>query len=114
MIVYGIKNCDTVRKARRWLDQRGVDYSFHDLRQDGLERSTVERWCQACDWECLLNRRGRTYRLLPDERKQDLNETRAIDLMISEPTVIKRPVVERDGEVVVGFDDTAYSERFAD
>ena len=81
MIVYGIKNCDTVKKARQWLASQAIDYQFHDFRQDGLDRQTIENWLQSVDWTVLLNKRGTTWRKLDDPRKAELDENTAIDLM---------------------------------
>jgi arsenate reductase (glutaredoxin) len=110
--LYGIKNCDTVRKARRWLEQRGVAYRFHDLRSDGLEPDRLRQWCRTLGWETLLNRRGRTFRELPDEQIQGLDGRGALELMLAHPTLIKRPVLERDGRLQVGFDESLYATLF--
>jgi arsenate reductase len=111
MIVFGIKNCDTVKKARRWLDAHEVDYQFHDLRQDGLDKKTIENWLQSVDWETLLNKRGTTWRKLDDPRKDSLDQATAVDLMLENPTLIKRPVVETDKACFVGFKDTEFAEK---
>lgn len=107
MIVYGIKNCDTVRKARKFLDERAADYEFHDFRQDGLDERTVNRWAEIVGTDQLVNRRSRTWRELPSKAKADTSEAAMVKLMVSEPTLIKRPVIEIDGLVLVGFDETA-------
>lgn len=109
MILYGIKNCDTVRKARRWLDERGQQYDFHDLRADGLDRGTIESWLRYVDWVSLLNKRGTTWRRLEDERKSDLDEDRGIDLMLAHPALIKRPVLVTDTRCLVGFSEADYA-----
>lgn len=111
MIVFGIKNCDTVRKARRWLDAHEVEYQFHDFRQHGLDKTTIEHWLQSVDWETLLNKRGTTWRKLDDPRKDSLNQATAVDLMLENPTLIKRPVVETDNGCLVGFKDTEFAEK---
>jgi len=101
--LYGIKNCDTVRKARAWLEERGVDYTFHDFRKDGLEPGLVDRWMASISWERLLNRRGTTWRKLPPEEQQVSGEAGAKSVMLSHPAVIKRPVFDIDGKILVGF-----------
>lgn len=112
MIVYGIKNCDTVKKARRWLDARGVTYRFHDVRLDGLDRQTIQSWLQSVDWETLLNKRGTTWRKLEDSRKGFVDSTTAIDLMLEHPTLIKRPVITDNNGCTVGFNEQEYQNRY--
>lgn len=109
MTLYGIKNCDTVKKARACLEQRAVPYRFHDLRIDGLDAARLRRWAKAVGWEALLNTRGTTWRQLPAADKDPLNAARAIELMLEHPTLIKRPVLEHDNAVIVGFDRATYS-----
>ena len=111
-VVYGIKNCDTVRKARRWLEAQGVDYEFHDLRADGLSQTKLKSWIKAVDWEVLLNRRGTTWRKLPEDKREDMSGTRAIRLMFEYPTLIKRPVIEHGKHLLVGFDEDVLKEHF--
>lgn len=111
--LYGIKNCDTVRKARRWLDSHGVDYAFHDLRSDGLDPATLAHWAKAVGWERLLNRRGRTWRELPEDEREGLDEAAALKLMAKRPTLIKRPVVEHAGGISVGFSEKEFAQLFA-
>ena len=111
-ILYGIKNCDTVKKARKWLETAGIEYRFHDFRSDGLEREKVAAWNQAVGWETLLNRRGTTWRQLPEEVKETIDEARALDLMIEHPTLIKRPVLEHGKDVLVGFKEADYKTLF--
>jgi Spx/MgsR family transcriptional regulator len=101
--LYGIKNCDTVRKARRWLDEQSIAHQFHDFRADGLEPALLEAWADQLGWEPLLNRRGTTYRQLPPERTASLDRAAALALMLEQPALIKRPVVVRNDEVRVGF-----------
>lgn len=103
MILFGIKNCDTVRKARRWLEANGVEHAFHDFRSDGLPAAKLEDWAGQLGWEQLLNRRSATYRQLPPERTADLDRDRALALMLEQPTLIKRPVAVYRGEARVGF-----------
>ncbi len=113
MILYGISNCDTVKKARRWLEQNGVDFRFHDLRKDGLERSQLESWERELGWESLLNRRGTTWRKLPEEQKAGINDAQsAIDLMLAQPSIIKRPLLVIQGKTILGFSEESYSKLF--
>ena len=109
--IYGIKNCDTMKKARAWLDDRGVAYGFHDYKSAGVERGTLERWARATGWETLLNRAGTTFKKLPDKDKQGLTEAKAIALMLQQPSMIKRPVLElAGGKLLVGFKPEAYAD----
>jgi len=112
MILYGIKNCDTVKKARRWLEANDVAFDFHDFRADGLDQATIESWLQKVSWEVLLNKRGTTWRKLDDPRKDDINEAIAIELMLSNPTLIKRPVVTANNDCMVGFKEADYTSYF--
>ena len=100
---YGIPNCDTVKKARRWLDAQGVEYAFHDYKKEGAGAGRLASWSDAVGWEVLLNKRGTTYRKLSDEEKADIDRTRAIDLMVQHPSLIKRPVLEHEGGLLGGF-----------
>jgi arsenate reductase len=111
--IYGIKNCDTMKKARAWLDKQGVEVVFHDYKTQGIERARLERWCKAVGWETLLNRAGTTFRKLPEGEKQGLNRDKALALMLAQPSMIKRPVLEADGaRIVVGFKPDVYREAF--
>jgi arsenate reductase len=101
---YGITNCDTVKKARIWLDEKGTDYAFHDFKKEGADQDRVRAWVEAVGWEKLLNRRGTTFRDLEPAQQENLDAEKAIRLMVARPTVIKRPVVECGGTVLVGFD----------
>ncbi len=103
LTMYGIRNCDTVKKARSWLEARGHEYSFHDYKTAGIERSRLESWCGALGWEALLNRAGTTFRKLPDADKQGLDTHNAISLMVAQPSLIKRPVLDLGGRLLVGF-----------
>ena len=103
MKLYGIKNCDTVKKARKWLDENDIEHEFHDFKKDGLDGGLLSRWEQAVGWETLLNRRGTTWRKLPDEVRDTINAQSAHDIMLENPSIIKRPVVDRDGDISVGF-----------
>ena len=102
--LYGIPNCDTVKKARGWLDARGVGYDFHDYKKEGADPAKLAAWSDAAGWEALLNRRGTTFRALPDADKVDIDPAKAIRLMQASPSLIKRPVVEHDRGLLVGFD----------
>jgi arsenate reductase len=109
--IYGIKNCDTMKKARAWLDKQGVAYDFHDYKTAGIERDRLERWSKKVGWETLLNRAGTTFKKLPDQDKQDLTEKKAIALMLSQPSMIKRPVLDLGGsKLLVGFKPESYGE----
>ena len=101
--MYGIKNCDTVKKARVWLDKRGLDHGFHDYKAVGIDRPRLERWVAEAGWERLLNRSGTTFRKLDEADKADLDVDKAIGLMLAQPSMIKRPVVEHPGGLLVGF-----------
>ena len=107
--IYGIKNCDTMKKARAWLEAHGVDYDFHDYKTVGIDRATLEKWIKTVGWEVLLNRAGTTFRKLPDDAKQDIDEWKAIRLMLEQPSMIKRPVLERGRTLLVGFTEDRYS-----
>ena len=110
--VYGIPNCDTIRKARRWLDEHGVAYVFHDYKKAGIERAKLEAWTEKAGWETLLNRAGTTFRQLSETDKSGIDRRKAIRLMLAEPAMIKRPVVERGGTLMVGFDLARYAQFF--
>ncbi len=101
--LYGIPNCDTVKKARAYLDAKGVGYTFHDYKKAGIDGSDLKRWAKEVGWETLLNKAGTTFRKLPEADKVDIDETKAIDLMLANPSMIKRPVVARPGGLLVGF-----------
>lgn len=109
MIVYGIPDCDTVRKARAWLDAAGITYAFHDYKKAGADPDRLSAWCDAQGWEALLNRAGTTFRKLPDGDKAGLDRSKAIRLMTAAPSMIKRPVVEHAGGVLIGFDAERWS-----
>lgn len=114
MIMYGIKNCDTVKKARRFLDSHNIDYEFHDLREDGLNPIQLRSWINQLGWEKLINKRSTTWRNLPDETKENMDETLALVVAEDQPTIIKRPVLELPDKVVVGFSEKMYSDLFLD
>jgi arsenate reductase len=112
--LYGIPNCDTVKKARTWLADNGHDFTFHDFKKQGLSRELVQGWLKDLDWETLVNRKGMTWRNLSDERKAQVNDAdSATDLMLENPSVIKRPVLQGIGPVSVGFSADQYADKFA-
>jgi arsenate reductase len=110
--VYGIKNCDTVKKACNWLTKNKFDYQFHDFRKEGLNQTKVNQWSSKVDWKVLLNRRSTTWRKLSDDEKDSINKTNAIKLMTEQPTLIKRPVIEHNNNVMVGFSEDTYKQTF--
>ena len=108
--IYGIKNCDTMKKARAYLDKRGVPYAFHDYKAKGLDKARLEAWAKKVGWEPLLNRAGTTFKKLPDKDKSDINEKKAVALMLAQPSMIKRPVLELGGgKILVGFRPEEYA-----
>jgi arsenate reductase len=108
IVVYGIKNCDTMKKARAWLDGHGIAYAFHDYKTAGIDITRLEGWVSQLGWEALLNRAGTTFRKLPDAEKEGLTEKKAIALMLAQPSMIKRPVLEKAGKVTAGFRPEQY------
>ncbi len=107
--IYGIKNCDTMKKARAWLAEHGVDYAFHDYKTRGIDRPRLEKWAGLLGWETLLNRSGMTFRNLPEEDRRDIDAKKAIELMLAHPSMIKRPVLElAGGRVLAGFRPDTY------
>jgi arsenate reductase len=110
--IYGIKNCDTMKKARAWLDGRKVDYTFHDYKVSGIDKGKLEGWVKKAGWETLLNKAGTTFRKLPDADKENLTEAKAIRLMLAQPSIIKRPVLEHGGQLLVGFKPESYTAAF--
>jgi arsenate reductase len=108
--LYGIKNCDTMKKARAWLEANGVAYAFHDYKAQGIDRKRLESWVRSLGWETLLNRAGTTFRKLPEADKTGLDEGRALALMLEQPSMIKRPVLDLGGRLVVGFKAEQYEE----
>ena len=103
-IVYGIPNCDTVKKARQWLESEGIDYAFHDYKKQGVPQDHLNAWIADKGWEPILNKRGTTFRKLSDEDKKDIDPAKAERLLLANPSMIKRPIVEFDGGLLVGFD----------
>ncbi|WP_111563175.1 ArsC family reductase [Rhizobium sp.] len=106
--IYGIKNCDTMKKARTWLEEHDVAHDFHDYKASGIDRAHLEKWTQEAGWETVLNRAGTTFRKLPDDARENLDREKAIALMLEQPSMIKRPVVEADGKLLVGFKPDIY------
>jgi arsenate reductase (glutaredoxin) len=112
VILYGIPNCDTVKKARVWLDGQGIAYSFHDYKKAGADAAKLAHWCDAKGWETILNRAGTTFKKLPDNDKTDLDQGKAVGLMLAQPSMIKRPVVEHPGGLLVGFKQPEWEAAF--
>lgn len=110
--IYGIPNCDTMKKARVWLDQHGVEHVFHDYRKAGVDKARLEGWVAEHGWEVILNRAGTTFRALPDEARADLNAARAVELMLAQPGMIKRPVLDLGDRRIVGFKPAVYEAAF--
>ncbi len=110
--IYGIKNCDTMKKARAWLDAHGVAYDFHDYKASGIDAAHLKAWAGKVGWEVLLNRAGTTFRGLPDADKADIDEAKALKLMQANTSVIKRPVLDVDGTLLVGFKPEIYEKQF--
>lgn len=111
--MYGIKNCDTIKKARTWLENRGVAYDFHDYRTAGIDRARLSAWADELGWEKLLNRAGTTFRKLPDTERENVDRDKAIALMIDQPSMIKRPVLDLGDRRLLGFKPADYEEAFA-
>jgi Spx/MgsR family transcriptional regulator len=109
--LYGIPNCDMVKKARTWLEARGLEYAFHDYKKEGADPEKLREWVTAESWETVLNRRGTTFRKLPDAQKVDLDAEKAVKLMQANPSTIKRPMVEHAGGLLVGFDPEVWAEK---
>ncbi|OOY38327.1 arsenate reductase [Solemya velum gill symbiont] len=110
--LYGIPNCDTMKKARKWLTDKDIDYSFHDFKKAGLKEQLLDSWLESVDWEILLNRRGMMWRKLEQEVKDNIDRDSARRVMLETPTIIKRPVLDLDGTIHVGFSEERYSELF--
>jgi arsenate reductase (glutaredoxin) len=108
--IHGIRNCDTMKKARAWLDGQGVTYAFHDYKTQGIAPETLAGWARELGWEVLLNRAGTTFRKLPDAEKQGLDEARALALMLAQPSMIKRPVLDLGPRRIVGFSAESYAQ----
>ncbi len=111
LTIYGIPNCDTIKKARKWMDAAGVAYAFHDYKKAGIDEAQLKRWIDEAGWDMLLNKRGTTYRKLSNADKADIGDAKAARLMAANPSMIKRPVIEGAGELIVGFDEALYARR---
>jgi Spx/MgsR family transcriptional regulator len=110
--MYGIPNCDTIKKARKWLEAEGVEYQFHDYKKQGIDAELVKEFCLSLGWENVLNKRGTTYRQLSQEQKDTLNETNAIALLVEQPSMIKRPIVRHNDKLELGFSTSNYAALF--
>ncbi|MBV9551036.1 MAG: ArsC family reductase [Alphaproteobacteria bacterium] len=110
--MFGIPNCDTIKKARTWLEKHGVEYAFHDYKKAGIEKALLEDWVKQAGWEALINRAGTTFRRLPEADKANLTEKKAVALMLAQPSLIKRPVLENKGRITVGFKPDEYARLF--
>ena len=110
LIVYGIKSCDTCTKARRYLDNHNIEFRFHDLRDDGLDIQMLERWSKRVGWKRLLNKQSLTWRKIPEVDRNDMSHDRALAAMIENPTLIKRPVIETDRFIAVGFSEKRFDD----
>ena len=111
--IYGIKNCDTMKKARTWLEAHKVKAAFHDYKASGIDKPTLEGWAKKVGWEVLLNRAGTTFKKLPNADKESLTEKKAIALMLAQPSMIKRPVLDAKGKLTIGFKPKDYKKLFA-
>jgi arsenate reductase len=111
--IYGIKNCDTMKKARAWLDAHAIAYTFHDYKAAGVDKTALERWSAEVGWEMLLNRAGSTFRGLPEKDRENVTEKKAIALMLAQPSMIKRPVLDIGGKLIVGFKPDIYAKAFS-
>ncbi len=110
--LYGLKTCDTTRAARKWLDSKRVAHAFHDVREDGLTKALVETWVRQLSWEKVLNKSSTTWRELPEAEKTDIDAKRAVLLLLAHPTLVKRPVLDRDGALTLGFKPASYAALF--
>lgn len=110
--IHGIKSCDTMKKARAWLEAHQIAFTFHDYKAEGVSRSSLESWCRVLGWEAVLNRAGTTFRALPDGSKAGLTQARAIDLMLAQPSMIKRPILVSGDRVLAGFKPAVYETFF--
>ncbi len=108
--VYGLKNCDSCRKARKFLKERDIHYTFHDVRTDGVDIQMLERWADRVGWEKLVNKKSLTWRTVPEKARQDLNRNKALALILSEPTLLKRPVLEGKDFTAIGFSEKRFTE----
>ena len=112
-VIYGIKNCDTMKKARAWLEARKVAYEFHDYKASGIDKAKLEGWVEELGWETVLNRAGTTFKKLPEANKENLTPKKAVALMLAQPSMIKRPVIEKGAKLLVGFKAEEYTKAFS-
>lgn len=110
--LYGIPNCNSVSKARKWLTENNIDYCFHNFKKQGLEQTTLDKWLDVLGWEVLLNKRGTTWRKLPEDTKADIDRNKASLIMLDNTTIIKRPVLNINGDFHIGFKNEQYEEIF--
>ena len=110
--LYGIPNCDTIKKARAWLDKHRIDYQFHDYKKDGITKTRLDAWCKELGFDVLVNQRGTTWRKLPDNAKENITKAKAINLMMENPSLIKRPILDTGKIHIVGFDEKQYQQIF--
>ena len=111
--IYGIKNCDTMKKAFRWLDEHNIEYTFHDYRQDGLDRERLASWIEQLGWEAVVNKRGTTWRKLTPEAQAAMNDQTALEVLLEQPAMIKRPLLDHAQSLTLGFKEDSYSNIFA-
>lgn len=112
IVIFGIKNCNTMKKAFSYLDDKEIVYTFHDYKKQGIDEDHLKKWCSALGWDKVLNKSGLTFKKLPDEQKQNLDETKAITLMIAQPSMIKRPIIELNDQIIIGFKIEEYDQVF--
>lgn len=112
LTLHGIPNCDTIRKARKWLTEHDLDYTFHDYRKDGVPKTALKKWCAELGWEKVLNRRGTTWRKLDEKTKSSINQSKALQLMQEHPAMIKRPLLVDGDDLILGFKAEHYAEHF--
>jgi len=108
--LYGIKNCDTVKKARRWLEAHNIEYQFHDFREDGIDKTQLKGWVETLGWEAVVNKRSTTWRNLSDKEKEILSNAQAVKLLAGNPTLIKRPVTEKNKTLLIGFKESEFQQ----
>ena len=113
LTLFGISNCDSVKKAQRWLAQHAIEYRFHDFRRDGLDAAVIKTWLKQTDWSDLLNQRSRTWRELDSDQKENLTQNKAVHLMVEHPTLIKRPVLSEKNMLLIGFDPQQYQKQLS-
>lgn len=110
--LYGIKNCDTVMKARKWLDEKSIAYTFHDVRTDGINADRVNHWIKTLGWETVVNKRSTSWKQLDSQTRENMDEATAVDAILLNPTLIKRPVLEKENSIFIGFKDSTYEALF--